>query len=98
MVMEESYAPVKAVPGSLGAIVASPAVDVNSANRIGDKVPIGWSVKPDSRPPAVSPRTPRPGLSHQHWQMSPADCTQGLGMDLYGTDVATMMDAGWQVR
>uniref|UniRef100_A0A183SNI9 FERM domain-containing protein n=1 Tax=Schistocephalus solidus TaxID=70667 RepID=A0A183SNI9_SCHSO len=42
-----------------------------------------------------SPRK-RPELGREHWQMSPADCTQGLGMDLYGTDVATMLDAGWQ--
>lgn len=40
----------------------------------------------------------RPELSREHWQMSPADCTQGLGMDLHGTDIATMLDAGWQVR
>ncbi|VDD75622.1 unnamed protein product [Mesocestoides corti] len=83
VLMEESYAPVKSAP----------------------KVPTGWTPLVERQvqqvhlmapPPVVSPKHPRPQLSKEHWQMSPADCTQGLGMDLHGTDVATMMDAGWQ--
>ncbi len=80
--MEESYAPVKAAAPSPAPV-------------------IGWNPQETMQAlkasPPHSPKLRRPELSQEHWQMSPADCTQGLGMDLYGTDVATMMDAGWQV-
>ncbi|KAL7054526.1 hypothetical protein AAHC03_025996 [Spirometra sp. Aus1] len=54
--------------------------------------------RPQEQTEPAEQTTPRkrPELGREHWQMSPADCTQGLGMDLYGTDVATMLDAGWQ--
>ncbi len=82
VLMEESYAPVKAAAPSPAPV-------------------IGWNPQETTQAlkasPPQSPKLRRPELSKEHWQMSPADCTQGLGMDLYGTDVATMMDAGWQV-
>lgn len=96
--MEESYAPVKSSHTSASPINAVPDSTV--------KATADWMLSPERHPqqvrqlappPNVTPQMPRPELSRQHWQMSPADCTQGLGMDLYGTDVATMMDAGWQV-
>lgn len=91
MLMEEQYAPMKTSPDSPGAILANAAMNFSA------KSPGSLNGQMEKKPPPVSPRMPRPELSRQHWQMSPADCTQGLGMDLYGTDVATMMDAGWQV-
>ncbi|VUZ54955.1 unnamed protein product [Hymenolepis diminuta] len=90
MLMEEQYAPIKTSPDSPGAILANAAMNFSA------KSPGSLNGQMEKKPPPVSPRMPRPELSRQHWQMSPADCTQGLGMDLYGTDVATMMDAGWQ--
>ena len=105
--MEESYAPYKSSSPASGPITATPG-SPNATAPVNNsvKVPTGWTRLPEhppqslhqmAPPPHVTPQTPRPELSRQHWQMSPADCTQGLGMDLYGTDVATMMDAGWQV-
>lgn len=100
--MEESYSPVK--QSSPTAETIAPTNVANNTQAA--KVPTGWTRLPQSPPqatsqmappPAVTPPKPRARLSEQHWQMSPADCTQGLGMDIYGTDVATMMNAGWQV-
>ncbi|VDO10100.1 unnamed protein product [Rodentolepis nana] len=90
MLMEDQYAPLKSVPDSPGAVLANAAMNYNA------KSSSEWNSQTEKKIPPVTPRMPRPELSRQHWQMSPADCTQGLGMDLYGTDVATMMDAGWQ--
>ncbi|KAL5960654.1 Band protein 1 [Taenia solium] len=97
VLMEESYAPVKSSHATTSPINAAPDSSV--------KATAEWmlsterhpkQVRQMAPPPNVTPQMPRPELSRQHWQMSPADCTQGLGMDFYGTDVATMMDAGWQ--
>ncbi|VDM17673.1 unnamed protein product [Hydatigera taeniaeformis] len=97
VLMEESYAPVKS------SHITTPVTNAAPSNSV--KSPMDWMfaserqtqrVRRMSPPPNVTPQLPRPELSRQHWQMSPADCTQGLGMDFYGTDVATMMDAGWQ--
>ncbi|EUB62652.1 Band 4.1-like protein [Echinococcus granulosus] len=90
VLMEESYAPVKSSHPAPGSSVKAPADWTLSSERPPQQF------RQMARPPNVTPRMPRPELSRQHWQMSPADCTQGLGMDFYGTDVATMMDAGWQ--
>ncbi|CAL8073651.1 unnamed protein product [Calicophoron daubneyi] len=50
-----------------------------------------------SLPPAYRrPGPTRTPLAQEHWQMSPADCTQGLGMNLDGTDVAAMPGTDWQ--
>ena len=105
--MEESYAPYKSSAPDSGPITITPGSTTAAAPGTSPiKVPVGWTRLPEqppqplsqmAPPPRVTPQSPRPELSRQHWQMSPADCTQGLGMDLYGTDVATMMDAGWQV-
>ncbi|VDP67291.1 unnamed protein product [Echinostoma caproni] len=48
-------------------------------------------------PPAYRrPGPTRTPLAQENWQMSPADCTQGLGMSSDGTDVAAMHDTDWQ--
>ncbi|THD26896.1 SPRY domain containing protein [Fasciola hepatica] len=48
-------------------------------------------------PPAYRrPGPTRTPLAQENWQMSPADCTQGLGMNSDGTDVAAMPDTDWQ--
>ncbi|KAA0184818.1 SPRY domain containing protein [Fasciolopsis buskii] len=48
-------------------------------------------------PPAYRrPGPTRTPLAQENWQMSPADCTQGLGMNSDGTDVAAMHDTDWQ--
>ncbi|CDS37228.1 SPRY domain containing protein [Echinococcus multilocularis] len=90
VLMEESYAPVKSSHPAPGSSIKAPAVWTLSSERPPQHF------RQMAPPLNVTPRMPRPELSRQHWQMSPADCTQGLGMDFYGTDVATMMDAGWQ--
>nr|CUU98937.1 hypothetical transcript [Hymenolepis microstoma] len=90
VLMEDQYAPTKSSPDSPGAVLANAAMNFN-AKSSSDR-----NSQMERKPSPVTPQMPRPELSRQHWQMSPADCTQGLGMDLYGTDVATMMDAGWQ--
>lgn len=36
-------------------------------------------------------------LPEDHWQMSAADCTQGLGRNIDGTDIAAMPETEWQV-
>lgn len=93
IMMEEQYAPEKIVPNSPGTILANAIL-----NSTPPRSPGAWNSQiKNQKPPPVKPGI-RPELSRQHWQMSPADCTQGLGMDIYGTDVATMMNAGWQVR
>ncbi|CAH8678388.1 unnamed protein product [Schistosoma haematobium] len=35
-------------------------------------------------------------LPEDHWQMSAADCTQGLGRNIDGTDIAAMPETEWQ--
>lgn len=44
-----------------------------------------------------STKIKRVPLPADHWQMSAADCTQGLGRDYNGNDIAAMVGAGWQV-
>ncbi|CAH8658806.1 unnamed protein product [Heterobilharzia americana] len=48
-------------------------------------------------PPAYRKPGPiRVPLPEDHWQMSAADCTQGLGRNIDGTDIAAMPDTEWQ--
>ncbi|KAH8868651.1 Band 4.1-like protein 3 [Schistosoma japonicum] len=48
-------------------------------------------------PPAYRKPGPiRVPLPEDHWQMSAADCTQGLGRNIDGTDIAAMPETEWQ--
>ncbi|CAH8589501.1 unnamed protein product [Schistosoma turkestanicum] len=48
-------------------------------------------------PPAYRKPGPiRVPLPEDHWQMSAADCTQGLGRNIDGTDIAAMPETDWQ--
>ncbi|KAF6772353.1 hypothetical protein AHF37_08499 [Paragonimus kellicotti] len=46
--------------------------------------------------PSALATVPRPTFEAEHWRISPADRTAGLGIDTRGLDVAAQSGAGWQ--
>ncbi|CAH8435289.1 unnamed protein product [Dicrocoelium dendriticum] len=60
-------------------------------------LPSGTAAPTSSAAPSTAPIVlSRPTFEAEHWRISPADRTQGLGIDSRGLDVAAQRGSGWQ--